>query len=46
MKWVRLYTEITRDRKLRRHNPTVRWIWVGLMCMAVNHQYGTIDAKR
>ncbi|MGB9834999.1 MAG: phage replisome organizer N-terminal domain-containing protein [bacterium] len=32
--WLRLYTDITRDRKLRRLSPTARWIWVTLLCMA------------
>jgi len=34
MKWFRLYTEITRDRKLRRHDCNVRWTWIAIMCMA------------
>ena len=32
--WLRLYTEITRDRKLRRIKPTFRWIWIAILCMA------------
>lgn len=32
--WLRLYTEITRDRKLRRLTPDKRWIWITLLCIA------------
>ena len=32
--WLRLYTEITRDRKLRRHPASIRWTWITIMCMA------------
>lgn len=32
--WVRVYTEITRDRKLRRYPASVRWAWVTILCMA------------
>ena len=32
--WLRLYTEITRDRKLRRHPASIRWAWITIMCMA------------
>ena len=32
--WLRLYTEITRDRKLRRIKPAFRWIWIAILCMA------------
>lgn len=32
--WVRLYTEITRDRKLRRHPAPIRWAWITVLCMA------------
>lgn len=30
--WFRLYTEIVGDRKLRRHDPAIRWAWVSLLC--------------
>lgn len=32
--WVRIYTEITRDRKIRRLPPAQRWVWIALLCMA------------
>jgi hypothetical protein len=32
--WLRLYTEITRDRKLRRLPPAYRWVWIAIMCIA------------
>jgi len=32
--WLRLYTEITRDRKLRRLDPVYRWVWITILCMA------------
>lgn len=32
--WFRLYTEVTRDRKLRRLSPTGRWLWITLLCLA------------
>jgi len=32
--WVRIYTETTRDRKLRRLDPACRWVWIALLCMA------------
>jgi len=32
--WLRLYTEITRDRKLRRHPPSVRWCWIAILVIA------------
>lgn len=32
--WVRVYTEITRDRKLRRHPAATRWAWLTILCMA------------
>ena len=32
--WVRVYTEITRDRKLRRHSVATRWIWISVLCIA------------
>jgi hypothetical protein len=34
--WVRLYTEINRDRKLRRLPPARRWLWITLLCIAKN----------
>lgn len=34
MRWVRLYTEITHDRKLRRLPATERWLWVTMLCLA------------
>lgn len=32
--WFRLYTEITRDRKIRRLQPSYRWVWITILCMA------------
>lgn len=32
--WFRAYSEMPRDRKLRREKPETRWLWVVLMCMA------------
>ena len=32
--WLRLYTEITRDRKVRRLSPVYRWIWITILCIA------------
>lgn len=32
--WVRLYTEIRHDRKLRRLSPAQRWLWVTILTMA------------
>jgi len=32
--WLRLYTEITRDRKLRRLDPACRWVWIAVLCIA------------
>ena len=32
--WLRLYTEITRDRKIRRLPVECRWIWIAVLCMA------------
>src|SRR5690554_3675548 len=32
--WLRLYTDITWDRKLRRHPPAYRWVWIGILCLA------------
>lgn len=34
MEWLRLYTEITDDRKLRRLPPSQRWLWIAMMCIA------------
>jgi len=34
MKWFRTYNDITRDRKLRRHRPHVRWAWIAVLCVA------------
>lgn len=34
MKWVRLYTEIINDRKLRRLPAEQRWLFVAVMCIA------------
>jgi hypothetical protein len=34
MNWLRLYTDITRDHKLRRYDPAVRWVWITLLVMA------------
>lgn len=31
---LRLYAEITRDRKIRRMDIKLRWIWIAVMCMA------------
>lgn len=32
--WMRLYTEIRHDRKIRRLPPSLRWLWVVIMTMA------------
>jgi hypothetical protein len=32
--WFRCYTEITRDRKLRRLPPDLRWVWIAVMAIA------------
>lgn len=32
--WLRLYVDITRDRKLRRHAPEIRWAWIAVLVMA------------
>lgn len=32
--WLRLYTEVTRDRKLRREKPETRWLWIAVLCLA------------
>lgn len=34
MKWVRLYTEIINDRKLRRLPADQRWLWIAVLCIA------------
>jgi len=34
MKWFRVYNDIARDRKLRRHKPHVRWAWISVLCIA------------
>jgi len=34
MSWLRLYTEITKDRKIRRIPAQYRWIWIAVLCMA------------
>ena len=32
--WLRLYTEIIYDSKLRRLPPSRRWLWITLLCIA------------
>lgn len=32
--WFRVYTEMVRDRKIRRLTPAQRWIWVAILCAA------------
>ena len=32
--WLKLWTEIRNDQKLRRVDPAWRWCWVSLLCMA------------
>lgn len=32
--WFRAYSEMTRDRKLRRLKPEHRWLWITVLCMA------------
>lgn len=32
--WLRLYPETIWDRKLRRHPPAYRWVWVAILCLA------------
>lgn len=32
--WLRLYTEIIDDRKLRRLPPAQRWVWIAVLCAA------------
>lgn len=34
MHWLRLYTDITDDRKLRRLTPAQRWLWIAMMTEA------------
>ena len=34
MNWVRLYTEIRSDRKIRSLTPGQRWVWIVLLCLA------------
>jgi DnaD/phage-associated family protein len=34
MEWFRMYHDITRDHKLRRHPSAVKWIWISLLCIA------------
>lgn len=34
MEWLRLYTEIRNDRKLRRLPPAQRWLWVTMLTIA------------
>ncbi|WP_244085885.1 phage replisome organizer N-terminal domain-containing protein [Desulforhabdus sp. TSK] len=34
MEWLRLYTEITRDPKLRRLPAEHRWTWIACLCIA------------
>lgn len=34
MQWLRLYTEIRSDRKLRRLPPAQRWLWIILLVLA------------
>jgi len=34
MKWLRLYTEIRRDPKLRRLPVSYRWVWITILCVA------------
>ena len=34
MQWLRLYTEIRSDRKLRRLPPSQRWLWIILLVLA------------
>ena len=32
--WFRIYTEILGDRKLRRQDPAVRWLWIVVLAIA------------
>lgn len=34
MNWLRLYTEVTEDRKLRRLPPAQRWLWIAMLTEA------------
>lgn len=34
MNWLRLYVEITRDHKIRREVPAIRWAWIAVLTMA------------
>lgn len=34
MDWFRLYPEIRRDPKIRRLDPTTRWLWITILCIA------------
>ncbi len=34
MRWFRVYPEITRDLKIRREPPALRWLWVAMMALA------------
>ncbi|GEM_PF-3249127 len=36
MDWFRVYNDITKDRKLRRHRPSIRWAWIAVLCIANN----------
>ena len=32
--WLRLYTELPKDRKIRRRSVAERWLWVAVLCAA------------
>lgn len=32
--WLKLWTEVRTDQKLRRIDPAWRWAWIGLLCLA------------
>lgn len=32
--WVRLYTETTKDPKIRRRPVAERWVWMSVLCLA------------
>lgn len=32
--WLRLYTELTKDTKLRRRPVAERWVWISVLCLA------------
>jgi N-terminal phage replisome organiser (Phage_rep_org_N) len=34
MQWLRLYNEVTSDRKLRRLPPAQRWLWIAVLVIA------------